>query len=74
MFTGERSAQSFPANSSWRGRDFPTAAANSTPGYAGGRGVDAPPGLPHAGKNAMLPTKTSFEDVGAPTAHRGGYY
>ncbi|PUU76150.1 hypothetical protein B9Z19DRAFT_1109641 [Tuber borchii] len=36
------------------------------PGFAGGGGVGAPPGLSHAGKNAMLPTKTSFEDVGLP--------
>jgi len=38
------------------------------PGLAGGGGggVGAPPGLSHAGKNAMLPTKTSFEDVGLP--------
>ena len=36
------------------------------PGFASGRGVDAPPGLTHAGKNATLPTKASFEDVGLP--------
>ena len=36
------------------------------PGLASGGGVGAPPGLSHAGKNAMLPTKTSFEDVGLP--------
>ena len=36
------------------------------PGFAGDGGVGAPPGLSHAGKNAMLPTKTSFEDVGLP--------
>jgi len=36
------------------------------PGFSGGGGVGAPPGLSHAGKNAMLPTKTSFEDVGLP--------
>ncbi|CUS12382.1 unnamed protein product [Tuber aestivum] len=35
------------------------------PGFAGGGGgVGAPPGLSHPGKNAMLPTKASFEDVG----------
>ena len=28
--------------------------------------MGAPPGLSHAGKNTMLPTKTSFEDVGLP--------
>ena len=38
------------------------------PGFAGGGGVGAPPGLSHAGKNAMLPTKTSFEEVGLPPA------
>jgi len=26
--------------------------------------MGAPPGISHAGKNAMLPTKASFEDVG----------
>ena len=36
------------------------------PGFASGGDVSAPPGLSHAGKNAMLPTKTSFEDVGLP--------
>ncbi|PUU76880.1 hypothetical protein B9Z19DRAFT_1109209 [Tuber borchii] len=36
------------------------------PGFAGGGVVGAPPGLSHAGKNAMLPTKTSLEDVGLP--------
>jgi len=37
------------------------------PGLAGGGGmVGAPPGLSHAGKNAMLPTKASFEDVRLP--------
>jgi len=36
------------------------------PGFFGGGGVGAPSGLSHAGKNAMLPTKTSFEDVGLP--------
>ena len=34
------------------------------PGFGGG--VGAPPGLSHAGKNAMLLTKTSFEDIGLP--------
>ena len=38
------------------------------PGFAGGGGVGASPGLSHAGKNVMLPTKTSFEDVGLPPA------
>ena len=33
---------------------------------AGGGGVGAPPGLSHAGKNTMLPTKPSFKDVGLP--------
>ena len=28
--------------------------------------MGAPPGLSHAGKNAMLPTKASFEDVRLP--------
>ena len=32
--------------------------------------MGAPPGISHGGKNAMLPTKASFEDVG-PTG-RGG--
>jgi len=35
------------------------------PGLAGGGGeVGAHPGPSHAGKNAMLPTKASFEEVG----------
>ena len=38
------------------------------PGFASSGGVGAPPGLSHAGKNAMLPTKTSFEDMGLPPA------
>ena len=60
MFMGEWSAQSFLVNSGLRGRDFPTARLcwRWRPG--------APPGLSHAGKNAMLPTRTSFEDVGLP--------
>ena len=36
------------------------------PGLAGGGGVGAPPGLSHAGKNTMLPTKASFKGVGLP--------
>ena len=35
-------------------------------GLAGNGRVSAPPDLSHAGKNAMLPTKASFEDVGLP--------
>jgi len=43
----------------------------SLPGLVGGGGeVGAPPGLSHAGKNAMLPTKASFEGVGL--IRRGG--
>ena len=38
------------------------------PGFASSGGVGAPPGLSHAGKNAMLPRKTSFEDMGLPPA------
>ena len=34
-------------------------------GWRGG-GVGGPPSLSHAGKNAMLVTKTSFEDAGHP--------
>ena len=36
------------------------------PGFGSGGGVGALPGLSHAGKTTMLPTKTSFEDAGLP--------
>ncbi|RPB04011.1 hypothetical protein L873DRAFT_1667844 [Choiromyces venosus 120613-1] len=58
-----------PANSSLLaqgGLTPPVAPLSAPPGLGGGGGggMGAPPGLSHPGKNAMLPTKGSFEDVG----------
>ncbi|CAZ86170.1 unnamed protein product [Tuber melanosporum] len=55
-----------PANSSLLAQGGISPPPPMPPGLAGGGGVGAPPGLSHPGKNAMLPTKTSFEDAGLP--------